>query len=117
MMIKWVLVGVAISVTTAGIMLALNHWIEVQSKLWFEHLKEAQTPLAPPMPSEELYTGELFDCPECNLAAEVATHVTMWDPDTGHAASYVVINCPSDHDLITVTEDWFVDHVLSKNSD
>lgn len=117
MMIKWLLAGVAISVAGAAIMLALNHWLEVESKKWFEHLQHKSELTPPPMPPEEIYTGELFDCPECNLAAEVATHVTMWDPDTGHAASYVVINCPSDHDLITVTEDWFVDHVLSKNID
>lgn len=63
-------------------------------------------------PQSEI-SNTLFDCPQCNMPAEVATYVTMWDPDSEIAMTYVVINCLSDHDLITVTQEWFVDHVLS----
>lgn len=111
-MIKWYLGMVALMVTSGAIAVIMNILIERQAREMMEALRE---PSGPEPFDEEVYTGALFDCPECNLAAEVASHVTLLDPDTGHTSTYVVINCPSDHDLITVTEDWFVDHVLSKN--
>lgn len=114
-MIKWWIAGVAIAMGTSAVIILVNKMIEKQAKEWMQKI-HAETP-PEPMNVVDDYNGSLFDCPECNLPAEVATYVTMWDPDTGHAATYVVINCPADHDLITVTEDWFVDHVLSKNID